>query len=87
MRYPPCSWFTLSASASTSPPTTACGAVQTLGPILDGVMRNTPDALAWIDKADAAGVSQAIMDRDGPFGDYSQAPADRRPNPEHVIEV
>lgn len=63
------------------------GAVQTLGPILDGVMRNTPDALAWIDKADTAGVRQAIMDRDGPFGDYSQAPAERRPNPEHVIEV
>jgi enoyl-CoA hydratase len=63
------------------------GAVQTLGPIMDGVMRNTPDALAWIEKAETDGVRQAIMDRDGPFGDYSQAPKDRRPNPEHVIEV
>ncbi len=63
------------------------GAVQTLGPILNGVMRNTPDALTWIEKADADGVRQAIIDRDGPFGDYSQASKDRRPNPEHVIEV
>lgn len=63
------------------------GAVQTLGPIMDGVMRNTPDALAWIEKADTDGVRQAIVDRDGPFGDYSQAPTDRRPNPEHVIEA
>ena len=63
------------------------GSVQTLGPILDGVMRNTPDARAWIETAEAAGVRQAITDRDGPFGDYSQAPPDRRPDPRHVIEV
>ncbi len=63
------------------------GAVQTLGPILDGIMRNTPDARAWIDTAENAGVRQAITDRDGPFGDYSQAPPDRRPDPRHVIEV
>lgn len=61
------------------------GAVQTLGPIMDGIMRNTPDALKWIDKANAEGVRQAIIERDGPFGDYSQAPKDRRPNPNNVI--
>ncbi len=63
------------------------GAVQTLGPILDGIMRNTPDALKWIDKADQDGVREAIIERDSPFGDYSQAPKDRRPNPNNVINV
>lgn len=61
-------------------------AVQTLGPILDGMMRNTPDALAWVRKVESEGVREAIVERDGPFGDYSQAPADRRPNPDHVID-
>jgi enoyl-CoA hydratase len=59
---------------------------QTLGPILDGLMRNTPDAEAWIEKADAEGVRAAIADRDGPWGDYSQAPPELRPDPSHVIE-
>lgn len=63
------------------------GAVQTLGPILDGIMRNTPDALAWVETAENQGVREAIIERDGPFGDYSQAPKDRRPDPAHVIEV
>ena len=60
-------------------------AVQTLGPILDGMMRNTPDALAWVDKVEAEGVRSAITQRDGPFGDYSQAPSDRKPDPNNVI--
>src|ERR687898_3022379 len=62
------------------------GSTQTLGPILDGLMRNTPDALAWIERAEADGVRAAIQDRDGPFGDYSQAPPERRPDPRNVIE-
>ena len=62
------------------------GSTQVLGPILDGLMRNTPDAIAWIERAEADGVRAAIEDRDGPFGDYSQAPADRRPDPGNVIE-
>jgi len=59
---------------------------QTLGGILDGLMRNTPEALEFIDTAADDGVRAAIERRDGPWGDYSQAPADRRPNPEHIIE-
>ena len=47
-------------------------ATQTLGPILDGLMR-TPDALGWIERAEADGVRAAVEERDGPFGDYSQA--------------
>ena len=45
---------------------------QTLGPILDGLMRNTPEARAWIERADAEGVRAVVEERDGPFGDYSQ---------------
>jgi enoyl-CoA hydratase len=58
---------------------------QTLGPILDGLMRNTPEAHAFIDEAASAGVGAAVARRDGPFGDYGQAPADRRPAPSHVV--
>lgn len=58
---------------------------QTLGPILDGLMRNTPDALEFIRRAEAEGVRAAVADRDGPFGDYSQAPPELRPDPSHVI--
>ncbi|HEX8052027.1 MAG TPA: crotonase/enoyl-CoA hydratase family protein [Thermoleophilaceae bacterium] len=58
---------------------------QVLGPILDGLMRNTPDARRWIEHAQEHGVGAAIADRDGPFGDYSQAPADQKPDPSHVI--
>jgi enoyl-CoA hydratase len=59
---------------------------QTLGGILDGLMRNTPEALDFIDTAASQGVRTAVERRDGPWGDYSQAPADKRPDPSHVIE-
>ena len=58
---------------------------QTLGPILDGLMRNTPDAKRFIEIAEHEGVRAVITERDGPFGDYSQAPPEHRPNPDHVI--
>jgi enoyl-CoA hydratase len=63
------------------------GATQTLGPILDGLMRNTPDARRFIELAEREGVSAAVAERDRPFADYSQAPPERKPNPAHVIEV
>ncbi len=59
---------------------------QTLGPIIDGLMRNTPDALAFIERAEREGVRAVVSDRDGPFGDYSQAPPELRPDPDNVIE-
>jgi hypothetical protein len=31
-------------------------------------------------------VAEAVRRRDGPFGDYSQAPPERQPRREHVIE-
>ena len=59
---------------------------QMLGGILDGLMRNTPDALQFIDTATNQGVRAAVERRDGPWGDYSQAPPERRPGPSHIIE-
>ena len=58
---------------------------QMLGGILDGLMRNTPDALDFIKTAQTQGVRAAVERRDGPFGDYSQAPPELRPDPAHVI--
>ena len=56
-----------------------------LGGILDGLMRNTPEALDFIHTAATDGVRTAITRRDAPWGDYSQAPRDRQPDPSHVI--
>jgi enoyl-CoA hydratase len=62
------------------------GSSQVLGPILDGLMRNTPDAVDFIETAERDGVRAVIERRDGPFADYSQAPPELRPDPSHVIE-
>ncbi len=58
---------------------------QTIGVMLDGLMRNTPDARRFIDLAEREGVKAMVTERDGPFGDYSSAPRERQPNPDHVI--
>jgi enoyl-CoA hydratase len=58
---------------------------QTLGPILDGLMRNTPEALEFIETAARDGVRAVVERRDGPFGDYSQAPPELRPDPGNLI--
>lgn len=52
---------------------------QTLGPILDGIMRNTPEGREFVHLAATDGVVGAIEKRDGPFGDYSLAPRDEQP--------
>ena len=62
------------------------GSTQVLGPILDGLMRNTPDARRWIELAQAEGVGAAIAERDAPFGDYSQAAPDGKPDPRNTID-
>ena len=59
---------------------------RTLGGILDGLMRHTPDAHRWLDLVRDEGVQAAITERDGPFGDYSQGPPEDRPDPANVIE-
>ena len=57
---------------------------QLLGSVLDGLMRNTPEALAFIEYAQKAGVPAAVAQRDALFGDYSQAPPDGKPNPKNA---
>ena len=54
---------------------------QTLGPILDGLMRNTPDAKEFIERAERDGVSAVVSERDGPFADYSQGGPGDKPDP------
>jgi enoyl-CoA hydratase/carnithine racemase len=58
---------------------------QLLGPVLDGLMRNTPDAREFIELAEREGVGAAVAQRDGAFGDYSQAPVAGKPDPANVI--
>jgi enoyl-CoA hydratase len=60
---------------------------QTLGPVLDGLMRNTPEGLGFVDRATDDGVRAATNQRDAPFGDYSAGAPDRRPNAENVISA
>jgi enoyl-CoA hydratase len=62
-------------------------ATQALGPILDGLMRNTPDARRFIELATSEGVSAAVAERDRLFGDYSQAGPDGKPDPANVVAV
>jgi enoyl-CoA hydratase len=59
---------------------------QTLGTILDGLMRNTPEAKRFIELAEREGVAGAVKERDGLFADYSQAPPEEQPDPNNVIE-
>jgi enoyl-CoA hydratase/carnithine racemase len=59
---------------------------QTLGPILDGLMRNTPDAKRFVELAEGENVQRAVAERDAAFGDYSQAPPEEQPDPRNVIE-
>lgn len=58
---------------------------QTLGPILDGYMRNTPDALQFVETSGSKGVGTAIAERDAPFGDYSQAPRSEQPSRDNIV--
>ena len=54
---------------------------QALGPILDGLMRNTSEGRAFVRTAMDKGVQAAVAERDGPFADYSQGPASMKPAP------
>src|SRR3954454_4247487 len=58
---------------------------QALGPILDGLMRNTREAERFVATAAEGGVGAAVAERDGGFGDYSQASAGGKPDPANVI--
>ncbi len=58
---------------------------QLLGSVMDAMLRNTPEALAWIKTAQEQGVAAAVADRDAPFGDYSQAGPEGKPNRNNVV--
>jgi enoyl-CoA hydratase len=58
---------------------------QLIGPILDGLMRNTPEAARFIDLAEREGVPAAVAERDRNFADYSQAPHAEQPDTDHVV--
>jgi enoyl-CoA hydratase len=60
---------------------------QLLGSVMDSMLRNTAEAREWIAVAEEEGVRAAVARRDGPFGDYSQAPPDGKPDPRNVIEA
>ncbi len=50
-------------------------------------MRNIPAAEEFVRRAEEEGVGAAVAARDEPFGDYSQAPDRRKPDPDHVIRL
>jgi enoyl-CoA hydratase len=52
---------------------------QTLGPILDGAMRNTPEGREFVRVSMEEGIKSAVIKRDGPFNDYSQGPLEDQP--------
>ena len=52
---------------------------QTLGPILDGIMRSTPEGREFVRHARDECVKSAVTQRDAPFGDYSQGAPDEVP--------
>jgi enoyl-CoA hydratase len=58
---------------------------QTLGPVLDGAMRNTPEGREFVRVSMEEGVKAAVVRRDGPFGDYSQGP--RKDQPQKKSEL
>ena len=55
---------------------------QLLGPIVDGLMRNTLEARRFVEQAEHEGVRAAVAERDEPFGDYSRG---EKPDPRHVV--
>ena len=60
---------------------------QTLGPILDGIMRNTPEGREFVRVAKDDGVKAAVTMRDEPWHDYSQAPKDQRPRLKSELDL
>ncbi len=51
----------------------------TLGSILDGILRNTPEARDFVLIAKDQGVEAAFTMRDSPFNDYSQTAKEQQP--------
>lgn len=60
--------------------------IQKYGSAMDSMMRNTQEALDFIDLVEREGVRAGVEKRDGPFGDYSQGQTGvNKPDPSHVV--
>ena len=59
---------------------------QTLGPILDGAMRNAPEGREFVQVSMQEGVKAAVIRRDGPFGDCSQGPREDQPRKKSELD-
>lgn len=60
---------------------------QMFGSVMDSMMRNTPEALRWVETAKERGVAAAVAERDGPFADYSQGDASKKPDKANVVSL
>ena len=60
---------------------------QMFGSVMDTLMRNTPEARSFIEKANERGVPADDADRDRPFSDYSQASQANQPNPRNFVPL
>jgi enoyl-CoA hydratase len=60
---------------------------QMVGSLLDGMLRNTPEALRFIELAAEQGVGAAVRERDAPFDDYSAGPDAGKPDPANTYTV
>jgi enoyl-CoA hydratase len=58
---------------------------QMFGSVMDSMMRNTPEALRFIEKARREGVPAAVAERDRRFSDYSQGTSANKPGTTHVV--
>lgn len=54
---------------------------QMFGSVMDTLMRNTPEARSFIEKANERGVPAAVADRDGPFKRLQSGISGRQANP------
>jgi enoyl-CoA hydratase len=62
-------------------------ATPTLGPILDGLMRNTPDAIDFIQLAERKACARSSPDAAGPSAVIVRPPENERPNPNRVVKI
>ena len=59
---------------------------QTLGPVLDGMMRNIPEAKRFIERAESEGVGAVGRRARRSLRRLQPGAAEDKPNPDNVIE-
>lgn len=58
---------------------------QLLGSVMKHRASSVLRSMLFINVSEKEAVSVAVVEHDGPFGDYSQAPASEKPDPRNVI--